>query len=89
MPHDAHFPPLVEGQKKREDEGGGGGRKEGEGEGEEGDEEGEDGGFVLVGGSHKHHHLESRVSPCHGRHLKGGRRSCRGSGGEVVSPGGR
>ena len=28
-----------------------------------------------------HHHLESRVSPCHGRHQKGGRRSCRGSGG--------
>ena len=86
-PHNAHFPPLVEGQKKREDRGGGG-RKEGEGEGK-GEEGRGDGWFVLVGASHKHHRLESFMSPCHGRHQKGGRRSCRGSGGEVVSPGGR
>ena len=43
-------------------------------------------GFVLVGASHKHYHLESRVSPCHGRHQKGGRRSCRGSGGGGGEP---
>jgi len=78
VPHNAHFSPLVEGKKKRED--GGGGRNEGEGEERRGRRRGRRRwGFVLVGASHKHHHLESLVSPCHGRHQKGGSRRCRGS----------
>ena len=48
----------------------------------EGDEEGEDGDLSWL----VHHHLESFVSPCHGRYRKGGSRSCRGSGGGGGEP---